>query len=365
MSLFARPACGISITNVKSACVCLNRSEPSSFFRIAVTGSKTDLKVKGPKGAALLVPPASLRSFAASPFTDQGGLHAAAGGGVPSLETAAGPPLKVTFSGIQGPMGAAAAGRWDRGDEGLGREQRSLNMLDTPFAVAAPPDHDPGVAGQSGAVQLVRPGGPKRSPGLQVAVPGGQEQQQTQQQSVSRPKGSNEEGSSSLNRKDGDKGMQRTAAAARQGGGQLGAASGSSSEDSIGRTEEGHTRQKKMAKSLLQQGHVGLTRPGLAGSRLATSAAADQMREQQYDYYAEPGPVQRLYELAVEVWAGPADGPFRSTKVVSIKSKYLLLNDTGMVIEYKQKGTPDIGDYRYLAYGHGRRFAGPLESTER
>jgi hypothetical protein len=50
---------------------------------------------------------------------------------------------------------------------------------------------------------------------------------------------------------------------------------------------------------------------------------------------------------------------------VSIKSKYILLNDTGLPIEFKQRGTPDPGDSRYLAYGESRRFAGPLQPSER
>lgn len=75
--------------------------------------------------------------------------------------------------------------------------------------------------------------------------------------------------------------------------------------------------------------------------------------------------VQRQYEFAAEVWAAPADGPFRATKVVSIKSKYILFNDTGMVLEYKQKNTPDAGHPRYSAYGEGRRFAGLLQPQER
>lgn len=52
-------------------------------------------------------------------------------------------------------------------------------------------------------------------------------------------------------------------------------------------------------------------------------------------------------------------------QVVSIKSKYILLNDTGMGIEFKQKGTPDPEDPRYAAYGECRRFAGPLQPSER
>jgi hypothetical protein len=75
--------------------------------------------------------------------------------------------------------------------------------------------------------------------------------------------------------------------------------------------------------------------------------------------------VQRQYEFAAEVWAAPADGPFRATKVVSIKSKYILFNDTGMVLEYKQKNTPDAGHPGYTAYGEGRRFAGLLQPQER
>eukprot|EP00775_Hariotina_reticulata_P006353 gene6353-6586_t len=76
-------------------------------------------------------------------------------------------------------------------------------------------------------------------------------------------------------------------------------------------------------------------------------------------------PVQRLFEFAAEVWPAPADGPFRATKVVSIKSKYILFNDTGMALHYKQKGTPDIDHPGYLSYGEGRRFAGVLQPQER
>lgn len=75
--------------------------------------------------------------------------------------------------------------------------------------------------------------------------------------------------------------------------------------------------------------------------------------------------VQRQYEFAAEVWTAPADGPFRATKVVSIKSKYILFNDTGMVLEYKQKNTPDVAHPGYTSYGEGRRFAGLLQPQER
>jgi hypothetical protein len=51
--------------------------------------------------------------------------------------------------------------------------------------------------------------------------------------------------------------------------------------------------------------------------------------------------------------------------VVSIKSKYMLLNDTGLTVEFKQADTPDPRDPRYLSYGDGRRFAGSLQPTQR
>lgn len=57
--------------------------------------------------------------------------------------------------------------------------------------------------------------------------------------------------------------------------------------------------------------------------------------------------------------------PMLCLQVVSIKSKFMLLNDTGLPIEFKQAGTPDPGDQRILAYGAGRRFAGVLQPSQR
>jgi hypothetical protein len=44
-------------------------------------------------------------------------------------------------------------------------------------------------------------------------------------------------------------------------------------------------------------------------------------------------------------------------QVVTVKNKYMLLNDTGLAIEYKQRGTPDP---RVAVYGVGQRFAGTV-----
>lgn len=75
--------------------------------------------------------------------------------------------------------------------------------------------------------------------------------------------------------------------------------------------------------------------------------------------------VQRLYEFTAEIWPAAAEGPFKATKIVSIKSKYLLFNDTDLVLEYKQRGTPDHDHPGFSAYGQGRRFAGLLQPQER
>lgn len=48
-------------------------------------------------------------------------------------------------------------------------------------------------------------------------------------------------------------------------------------------------------------------------------------------------------------------------QVVTIKNKYIILNDTGLSVEFKQKGTPDPG----REYGPGARFAGTLPPRAR
>lgn len=66
-----------------------------------------------------------------------------------------------------------------------------------------------------------------------------------------------------------------------------------------------------------------------AADAAAAQAAGSAAAELQDPQVAMVVPVQRLFEFAAEVWPTPADGPFRATKVVSIKSKYILFNDTG------------------------------------
>ncbi len=107
--------------------------------------------------------------------------------------------------------------------------------------------------------------------------------------------------------------------------------------------------------------------------------------------------VQRAFNFSVEIWSGPNESAFAYTKVgvaragsgepcapvvrprpghelagrafglrsrsqvVSVKNKYIMLNDTGLAIEYKQKGTPDLDQ----AYGEELRFSGELPHGER
>ena len=71
---------------------------------------------------------------------------------------------------------------------------------------------------------------------------------------------------------------------------------------------------------------------------------------------------QRQYEFAVEVIAGPPNSVFRHTKVVTVKSKFMVENQTGMPIEIKQVGTPDLCDDKVA---EETRCARRLEISER
>ncbi|GIL71927.1 hypothetical protein Vretifemale_2372 [Volvox reticuliferus] len=74
--------------------------------------------------------------------------------------------------------------------------------------------------------------------------------------------------------------------------------------------------------------------------------------------------VRRLYQFAVEVWAAPSGTPFGRTKVITVKNKYLILNATGLLIEYKQKGTPDPSANPCQGkYGETRRFSRRLPNN--
>ncbi|MEW5315921.1 MAG: hypothetical protein WDW38_007318 [Sanguina aurantia] len=76
--------------------------------------------------------------------------------------------------------------------------------------------------------------------------------------------------------------------------------------------------------------------------------------------------VQRLYHFSVEIWPGPSDSVYRHTKVLTVKNKYILLNNSGITMQYKQVDTPDERVFPDgLQYGVGQRFAGSLPNNAR
>jgi len=91
---------------------------------------------------------------------------------------------------------------------------------------------------------------------------------------------------------------------------------------------------------------------------------ADAQEEEEPGHHHHHVRGQRQYEFAVEVTAGPPNSVFRHTKVITVKSKYIVENQTGMPIEIKQRGTPDLDVLQYGSTAHGR-CARRLEVNER
>ena len=74
--------------------------------------------------------------------------------------------------------------------------------------------------------------------------------------------------------------------------------------------------------------------PGSGGESVGCGAGSDSQWARR----------EREFEFAVEVAAGPPSSMFRHTKVVTVKARYIIDNQTGGPIEVKQLGTPDLGD---------------------
>ena len=76
--------------------------------------------------------------------------------------------------------------------------------------------------------------------------------------------------------------------------------------------------------------------------------------------------IQRQFCFIVEVWPAPSTSVFGNTKVLTVKNKIQLLNETGFEIEYKQSGTPDPSDDGSSQYGSSMRLgAGMIQSSSR
>ncbi|GLI64033.1 hypothetical protein VaNZ11_007171 [Volvox africanus] len=98
--------------------------------------------------------------------------------------------------------------------------------------------------------------------------------------------------------------------------------------------------------------------------RQGSSVSQDVDHDQRSCKQSQQVYVRRLYQFAVEVWAAPTDTPFGRTKVITVKNKYLILNATGLLIEYKQKGTPDLStNPNQGKYGETRRFSRRLPNN--
>lgn len=112
-------------------------------------------------------------------------------------------------------------------------------------------------------------------------------------------------------------------------------------------------------RKLLLVMHVCAAGVTCAAASTCMLAHADSLIDESYSVRG-----QRQYEFAVEVTAGPPNTVFRHTKVITVKSKYIVENQTGMPIEIKQRGTPDLDVLQYGSTAHGR-CARKMEVNER
>jgi len=72
----------------------------------------------------------------------------------------------------------------------------------------------------------------------------------------------------------------------------------------------------------------------------------------------------RAFEFSIEVSAAPRNSVFRNTKLVNVKPKYIIENQTGIHLDVKQVGSPDLLDSDEQYEGH-RRFARTLPHGSR
>lgn len=63
--------------------------------------------------------------------------------------------------------------------------------------------------------------------------------------------------------------------------------------------------------------------------------------------------IQRLFTFITQVHSGPRDSIYQYTKVLTIKSKYLVENQTGMSFKIMQSGTPRV--LNNMTYGEHAR----------
>jgi hypothetical protein len=76
-------------------------------------------------------------------------------------------------------------------------------------------------------------------------------------------------------------------------------------------------------------------------------------------------PKTRAFEIAVDVSAAPRNSIFRHTKLVNLKPKYIIENQTGILLDVKQVGTDDPQVNKMCNDEGHRTFARSLPSGSR
>lgn len=74
---------------------------------------------------------------------------------------------------------------------------------------------------------------------------------------------------------------------------------------------------------------------------------------------------QRSFEFAVDVSAAPRKSMFRNTKLINLKPKFIVENQTGIAMDVKQFGTADPEDHQEIADEGHRRFSRTLQPGSR
>ncbi|KAL6785838.1 hypothetical protein ACKKBG_A00370 [Auxenochlorella protothecoides x Auxenochlorella symbiontica] len=103
--------------------------------------------------------------------------------------------------------------------------------------------------------------------------------------------------------------------------------------------------------------------PSFGAAARAAAAASAEVSPEEADHLAQlerdraaslaVTSGQRLFEFAVDVAAGPPESIYRHTKLVTLKPKYIIENQTGLAMRVKQLGTRDPP-----VWSHGSRASG-------
>lgn len=124
--------------------------------------------------------------------------------------------------------------------------------------------------------------------------------------------------------------------------------------------------------------HAGLederargTQDALGVMKVAASSSTKTILAEEDPTFVAAGEVklskftQRSFEFAVDVSAAPRKSMFRNTKLINLKPKYIVENQTGIAMDVKQFGTADPEDHQEIADEGHRRFSRTLQHGSR